>query len=326
MTEIELHRSSGSIEAAQYEAQDRAVQRLGEWAESARAAHTVAEHLVQTSFVPEGFRNKPHEATAAILSGLEVGLSPMAALRSFDVIQGTAAPRAVTLRAIVQSRGHEMEVVESTNTRCKMRGRRKGSSQWQEVIWTAERAKQLGLTNKHNWKAQPQAMLVARATSELARLIAADAILGIAHTVEELTDEGEPTPTVTAQRQTDSPRRTAQRKLAPAPEPEPEPPLEEPKTKEPVEGEVVDDEPEEPITSAQSKKMHASFNEAGITDRAERMAYVVDVIGHDVDSSKNLTKHEASLVIEALIADLDKDQQQSDEPTFDEADPWAAQS
>lgn len=88
--------------------QTQAVQRLGEWAQSAIAAHEVATSLVETSFVPQQFRGKPHEATAAILAGAEVGLSPMASLRSFDVIQGTAAARALTLRAIVQSQGHEM--------------------------------------------------------------------------------------------------------------------------------------------------------------------------------------------------------------------------
>src|SRR5918997_833288 len=81
----------------------RTVQRLTEWAESARAAHQVAESLVRTAFVPEAFRNKAHEATAAILAGDEVGLSPMASLRAFDIIQGTAAPRAITHRAVVQS-------------------------------------------------------------------------------------------------------------------------------------------------------------------------------------------------------------------------------
>src|SRR5512139_2289224 len=80
--------------------------RLASWATAAHAAHEMATGLVQTSFVPEAFRGKPHEATAAILAGAEIGLDPMAALRSFDIIQGTAAPRANTLRAVVQANGH----------------------------------------------------------------------------------------------------------------------------------------------------------------------------------------------------------------------------
>ena len=80
--------------------QSDAVRRLGEWAESASAAFQIAERLVQTSFVPAAFRGKPVEAAAAILAGVEVGLQPMAALRSFDVISGQAAARAITLRAV----------------------------------------------------------------------------------------------------------------------------------------------------------------------------------------------------------------------------------
>lgn len=59
---------------------------------------------------------------------------------------------------------------------------------------------------------------------------------------------------------------------------------------------------DEPITQAQSGKLHASFKDAGVTDRAEGLAYVASVIGREVDSTKNLTKKEASDVIEALSA------------------------
>lgn len=186
MSQIEQYQDRGGMVTRDY--QGEAVARLSEWATSAQAAMAVAQELSRSSFVPESFRNKPGEATAAILAGLEVGLQPMAALRSFDVIQGQAAARAITLRAIVQSHGHEMEMVESTATRCKMRGRRRGSDAWQDVTWTMDRARQLGVTGKANWKNQPQAMLVARCTSELARLIASDAILGIAYSSEEIAD------------------------------------------------------------------------------------------------------------------------------------------
>jgi hypothetical protein len=166
----------------------RGVARIVQWAESAQAAHDLAVVLCQTSFCPEQFRNNPGEATAAILAGGEVGLSPLASLAAFDIIKGRAAARAITLRAVVLSFGHEIELVESSAARCKMRGRRKGSEGWQEVTWTIDRARGLSLTNKDNWKSQPTAMLLARATSEICRLVAADAILGIGYAAEELED------------------------------------------------------------------------------------------------------------------------------------------
>lgn len=167
---------------------------MAQWASDASEIARMASSLVQTSFVPQSMRGKPSEATAAILTGMEVGLKPMSALRSIDVIQGTPALRAVTLRALVQSRGHEVWVEESTKTRAVVRGRRKGSEITQESVWTTDRAKDLGLLGKDNWRMQAQAMLVARATSELCRLVAADVILGLPYSIEELTDEVEPQP------------------------------------------------------------------------------------------------------------------------------------
>ncbi len=290
--------------------QDAAVQRLSEWAHSAQAAHSVAVELVRTSFVPESFRGKPHEATAAILAGLEIGLSPMAALRSFDVIQGQAAPRAITLRAVVQSFGHEIELLESTSTRCKMRGRRNGSNAWQEVTWTIDRAKSLKLTNKPNWQNQPQAMLIARATSELARIIAADAILGIGYSSEELADgagAGVEVPVITTADPAaiDSPTApSGSKRMSRKSKPQPEPDVPTDADADVIDGEVVETDPDA-ITPAQLKKLHASFNDQGITDRAERLEYVNATLGrHDnpVGSSKELTKDEASKVIDMLEA------------------------
>lgn len=183
---------------------------LVQWAYEARQAALVAESLAKTSFVPATLRGKPADITAAILAGQELGMQPMATLRSIDVIQGTPALRAHAMRALVQSRGHEVELVESAPDRCVMRGRRKGAQNWQQVTWTIDRAAKLGLTGKNEWKKQPQTMLIARATGEICRLIASDALHAMPYNAEELTDtrdERDTPPRVTAgeilQRETD---------------------------------------------------------------------------------------------------------------------------
>jgi hypothetical protein len=162
---------------------------MSRWAKDAHEISVMASKLVTTSFVPASFNGKPAEATAAILTGLEVGLKPMAALRSIVVIQGTPALTAQALRGLVQSRGHRIWVEESTSQRAIVKGIRKGDEQVQTSTWDVARATALGLMNKPNYKNQAQAMFVARATSEMCRLIASDAILGLAYTVEELTDD-----------------------------------------------------------------------------------------------------------------------------------------
>lgn len=225
---------------------------LAVWAESARRAASVAVSLAKTPFVPQSLReratnNEPDELaraqavtaaniTAAILTGQEVGLEPMAALRSIDIIQGVPAMRAVALRALVQGKGHQVWVVEQTDTRAIVAGRRRGDEHEQRSMWTMDRARALGLVGKDNWRKQPQAMLVARATSELCRLVAADVILGVPYSIEELQDGDDTVPTDTTPK-----KRTARRAPAEPVEtvqlPEPEVPTAEPiKTVEDAEG------------------------------------------------------------------------------------------
>lgn len=155
------------------------------WAREARVIAQVAESISKTSFAGQ-LRGKPDEVTAVILAGNELGLKPMAALKAVDIIQGTPALRAHAMRGLVQSHGHEIELVESSPEHCLMRGRRKGAERWQEVEWPIARAAKLGLTDKAEWKKQPQTMLIARATGELCRLIAADVLHGMPYAAEEL--------------------------------------------------------------------------------------------------------------------------------------------
>jgi hypothetical protein len=305
MTEITTYQPQ-TASLADY--QSAAVHRLGEWAQSADAAYKVAERLVQTSFVPVAFRGKPIEATAAILAGTEVGLSPMSALRAFDVIQGQAAPRAITLRAIVQSYGHEVVLVESTGTRCRMKGRRRGSSEWQTVTWTMDRARDLGLASKDGWKKQPAAMLMARATSELCRLIAADAILGIGYSSEEVVDgadvDASPVPSEPSQVE---PARTMSWQ---------------PEGETAAEPEQAERTKSAGITKAQQNAMHAAFNEVGISDRDERLAYTATAIGREVASSNELTKAEASTLIDALKAHAAEASEPTPEPQQTDPAGW----
>ena len=277
-------------------AQVSAVAQLVEWAHGAMAAREVAVSLVNTSFCPAHYRGKPEEATAAILAGLEVGLQPMAALQAFVPIQGSAAAKAITLRAIVQSHGHELWTEESSATRCVVAGRRKGSAQVQRSEWTIERAGQMKLTGRDQWKLQPTAMLIARATSECARMIASDAILGIPYSVEELEDGG----TVQATATQVSPaaaapvkRRNQASVLPPvvASEPVQEAPAG-PVEPGPGEGRI---DPKGP----QMARLQILFKERGF-DRESALEFMSGVVGDRVGSSKDLTYGEAAKVIGRL--------------------------
>jgi hypothetical protein len=318
MTELALHTDTSAV-AIRESTFDATMNDLATWCEMARGVAAVSESLARTSFVPDVFKGKPAEVAAAILAGAEVGMKPMAALRAIDVIQGKPAMGALAQRALVQAHGHEVWVVEATATRAVVEARRRGDSTAQRSVWTIERAQKMGLTGKANWKNQPQNMLVARATAEACRLVAADVLLGMPYSTEELAD-GDPTITALAgTADSGAARRTARRKpLAPAPEP-PEPALEEPAPAPTHDSAAPEPDMDAPaavaaVTDAQLRKMHAGFNDAGLTDRDARLRWVAALIGRDITTSSELTKAEASQVIDEL------ETTQQDEPSFEDGE------
>src|SRR4051812_6140868 len=68
----------------------------------------LASRVSKTSFVPDVFRNKPEEVLSAILSGREIGIGPMQSLQKINVIKGKPTQSAELMRALVQSKGHEI--------------------------------------------------------------------------------------------------------------------------------------------------------------------------------------------------------------------------
>ncbi len=305
---------------------------LVSWAQEARAAYELAEGLVNTSFCPAQYQRKPYEAAAAMLAGAELGLNPMAALRAFDPIQGQATPKAITLRAVAQSHGCQFRTIEETAERVVLEGRRKGG-EWERVTWTIQQARDLKLVEKDNWKKQPKAMLYARATAELCRRLVADAILGIPYSAEEIEDgdllsgataavgpatvtggeiaelaarraaqaaskkdawpapTGVPAPvaTATSTREANIEKAVAivENALAggPAPSPEPEPAA-------------------VPMVSPQQlSQINAAMKAAGLTTKAQGLAFYADTIGREVAGSKEMSHAEAAKVLDRLNFD-----------------------
>lgn len=192
MTDIEIRSQQQAVEVA---TADNAMDRLGRWLQQADAVFAIAQRVCSTSFAPSAYRGKPDEAAAAMLAGIELGFNPMASLRAFDNINGVPAPKAITLRAVVLGAGHEIETVESTAERAIVRGRRFGKGEWQTSTWDTARASLMPQYKSNpNYKTNPAAMLVARATAEVCRWIASDAIMGMPYAAEEIDDQPTPAP------------------------------------------------------------------------------------------------------------------------------------
>lgn len=269
---------------------------VAHWAHEASDAHKLAKALVTTSFVPVAYKDKPDEAAACIVKGAEIGLTPLAALGSINVINGTPALSAMALRALAQSQGHTVWIEKSSDKEAIAKARRRGESETHTSKWTIARANQLGITSKANWQKQPEAMLIARATSEVCRMVAADALLGIGYSVEELQDLDDAPASNGAVPATSA--RRAPRKRADAPKAEPAPVDEPPLDDEPQP--EATPEPPAPITKDQSKKLHAVFGDIGWTDRDDKLRAATLIVGRTLESSNDLTKAEASRLIDEL--------------------------
>lgn len=294
---------------------------LVRWAEAAEAAHGMAQALVRTQFVPEVYRGKPAEATAAILLGAEVGLSPLAALRSVYMVKGTPAMYARTLHALVTSRGHQVWTVSERDDAVTVAGKRKGSDHVEEVTWTLARATAAGFAKANpNYRTNPRAMLWARAVGDVARRIAPDVLLGIPEaSVEDLGGAVDEATTPTASPSTGTVRRRATARTeatppsqrfvsgepldgdeSPAAVPSPAPLDEADEADEAPPEDDGGEVPEPKMTPAQRARLHAEFNAAGM-DRDGYLGWTRQALDRpELSTTRDLTVTEASFLLDRI--------------------------
>lgn len=163
-----------------------AIGQLMQHAQAMSTAYELASKLSNTALVPAMYQKKPDDATAAILYGAELGLNPIQSLQQIFVVQGKPAIYARTMVALLKTRGYLIETIESTDTSVTVRGTDPQTGIVEESTWTIDRAKKAGYTSNKKYDTDPQAMLYAKAATEVARKIAPDVLLGIAHSREEL--------------------------------------------------------------------------------------------------------------------------------------------
>jgi hypothetical protein len=227
---------------------------VGAWLDILEPAVALARQIALTDFVPKALREKngreftPEQATAAvtacILFGAEIGIGPMQSLSKIHIVEGRPAPSAELARSLLLSAGHDMWVEEATTTRVTVAGKRANSDHVQKVTWTMDDAKKAGLAGKQNWAKYPRQMLAARATAELARLVAPDALGGISVFAEEIGDD-EPADLAAEQAGAPAQAKPKTRRLAAAPPPvapAEEPPL-------PGEGETPQEAPQTALSA-----------------------------------------------------------------------------
>jgi len=296
------------------------------WADAARAAAGLATSLVATNVCPPPFRGKPAEATAVILLGAELGLTPIAALRSMFEIRGQLGMYVRAQLALVQSRGHRIWTVAESDDAVTVQGHRKDDPEHvEEVTWTIARARQAGFIRRgrdgapSQYELQPRAMLWARAAGEVARRIASDVLSG----VPELDDPGEGSQAASVA--TATPGRVVQRQRPAPVEPQPapvnltelselvEPPAElgDPPPQESLDDDgsapTVDEDVEPLLTAQQLKLLQLLLVQVSVRGPEARHRYLSQWLGRHIETTNELTVTEASAVIDRLQTQVNTD-------------------
>ncbi len=144
-------------------------------------AEKLAQTLAKSNLIPDSLRGKPADVFVTLVTGHELGLSPMQALRGMHVINGKAVMSADLMVALVLKHRDVCEFfrLEKSSDQEATYVTKRAGSEPVRLTWTMAQAAGAGLSGKGTWKAHPAAMLRARCASALARAVYPDLVLGV---------------------------------------------------------------------------------------------------------------------------------------------------
>jgi len=142
-----------------------------------------AKVIFSSGLLPKSVRS-PAAAVAIMLTGRELGITPMQSFRSIYVVDGTPTLSAQFIAAKLLEAGVTYRASEMTNERCTIDFSR-GNGMTLTYTYTWDDATSAGLTSKSNWRQYRKDMLWSRCMTLGGRKIAPDALLGF-HTADEI--------------------------------------------------------------------------------------------------------------------------------------------
>ena len=146
-------------------------------------------------FVPKAYIGDANGIAAAVLTGMELGIGPMQALRSIHMIDGRPCMAADFMLARALLAGVKPTWLHTDAKVARVRLERHGQ-QPLEIAFRIEEAENAGLLGKDNWRRYPAAMLRARCISAALRAYCPDVLGAGIYTPEELgaevREDGEP--------------------------------------------------------------------------------------------------------------------------------------
>jgi hypothetical protein len=156
--------------------------------------------LMATPTVPERYRKSPtgaQDMMAAVITGRELGVAPMASIRQLYLINGQASMMAQLMAGLVFHAGHRIRYVVNLKdkTVTAEAWRIQPDGEWgSEGGWTFGKADAdlAGLSDKGTYLLYPFLMYAARATSGLCRLYFPEVLSGIGYVPDEINVDVEP--------------------------------------------------------------------------------------------------------------------------------------
>jgi len=187
----------------------------------------LCQRLAKSALLPTALRGKPEDVMVVLMTGRELGLSPMQSIRGISVIEGKGALNADLIVGLVQSRPTVCEyfqLISSSDAEATYETKRRGHKPTR-LQFTMTQAKAAGIAGKQNWSRWPAAMLRARCSAHLARAVYPDLVAGIYSTDEadEIRTDSRPAREALAQLASlpDAPRETITGEVVPSPAAEP---------------------------------------------------------------------------------------------------------
>lgn len=161
---------------------------------SFNAAMKIAQTLAKSKVVPSSLQGKADDIFAILAMGAEIGIKPMQALNSINVIQGKPCVSPQLMMAMVRGKLPSCIInikqnVDTKSVSC-VTARSKeefDAGLYYEATWDMARAERMGLSLKDNYLKQAKTMLTWRAVAEACRITFPDIIMGL-YVPEEFQD------------------------------------------------------------------------------------------------------------------------------------------
>jgi len=154
-----------------------------------------AEFYSKSGMIPADYQGKPANVLVAINWGLEVGISPLSALKYISLVNGRPAIWGDGLLAICQNHPQYLGIEETSEgegqdykATCVVKRENKNGDINETIqIYSYAKAQRAGLLTRQTWKQYPERMMQLRARGFALRDAFADAVAGII-TAEEAQD------------------------------------------------------------------------------------------------------------------------------------------